>query len=138
MAYQEVIDMKRKSPRNYTIYSHLKQSTQFDFETGDTIAFHKKLDKLLANIENKNFRDVIHHQRGAFYDKKGNDKSAISNYKKSLRNMSTDRYLAASNYRNISNIYYKEKDFHASKKYIDSTLIHLSEKSHFMSINWTV
>lgn len=129
VAYQEVIDMKRKSPRNYTIYSHLKQSTQFDFETGDTIAFHKKLDKLLANIENKNFRDVIHHQRAAFYDKRGNDKLAISNYSKSLRNMSTDRYLAASNYRNISNIYYKDKDFHASKKYLDSTLIHLSEKN---------
>lgn len=129
VAYQEVIDMKRKSPRNYTIYSHLKQSTQFDFETGDSVTFHKKLDKLLANIENKSFRDVIHHQRAAFYDKKGNNKLAILNYNKSLRNMSNDRYLAASNYRNISNIYYKEKNFHSSKKYLDSTLIHLSEKN---------
>lgn len=128
VAYQEVIDMKRKSPRSYTIYSHLKQSTQFDFET-DTLVFHKKLDKLLANIENKSFRDVIHHQRAVFYDKKGNDKLAISNYNKSLKNMSADRYLAASNYRNISNIYYRENNFHASKKYLDSTLIHLSEKN---------
>ena len=130
VAYQEVIDMKRKSPRNYTIYSHLKQSTQFDFESGDSIAFHKKLDKLLANIENKSFRDVIHHQRATFYDKKGNDKLAISNYNKSLKNMSNDRYLAASNYRNISSIYYREKNFHDSKKYLDSTLIHLSEKNN--------
>lgn len=130
VAYQEVIDMKRKSPRNYTIYSHLKQSTQFDFETGDSIAFHKKLDKLLENIENKSFRDVIHHQRATFYDKKGNDKLAIVHYNKSLKNMSTDRYLAASNFRNISNIYYKKKNFHTSKKYLDSTLIHLNEKSN--------
>lgn len=130
VAYQEVIDMKRKSPRSYTIYSHLKQSTQFDFETGDSVAFHKKLDKLLENIENKSFRDVIHHQRATFYDKKGNDKLAISNYNKSLRNMSTDRYLAASNFRNISNIYYKKKNFYTAKKYLDSTLIHLSEKSN--------
>jgi tetratricopeptide (TPR) repeat protein len=129
VAYQEVIDMKRKSPRSYTIYSHLKQTTQFDFETGDTIAFHKKLDKLFENIENKKYRDVIHHQRATFYDIKGNDKLAILNYNKSLKNMSTDRYLAASNYRNISSIYYRKKDFHASKKYLDSTLIHLSEKN---------
>jgi len=129
VAYQEVIDMKRKSPRSYTIYAHLRQSTQFDFETGDTVAFHKKIDKLYANIENKRFRDVLHHQRGAFYDKKGNDKMAISYYNKSLKNMSTDRYLAASNYRNISEIYYRKKNFHASKKYLDSTLIHLSDKS---------
>lgn len=130
VAYQEVIDMKRKSPRNYTIYSHLKQTTQFDFEKGDTLVFHKKLDKLLENIENKKFRDVIHHQRALFYDKKGNDKLAIANYNKSLKNMSTDRYLGASNFRNISNIYYRNKNFHTSKKYLDSTLIHLSEKSN--------
>ena len=130
VAYQEIIDMKRKSPRSYTIYAHLKQSTQFDFETGDTLAFHKKLDKLLENIENKKFRDVIHHQRAVFYDKKGNNKLAISNYNKSLKNMSADRYLAASNFRNISSIYYRKKDFHTSKKYLDSTLIHLSEKSN--------
>lgn len=129
VAYQEVIDMKRKSPRSYTVYSHLKQTTQFDFEKGDSIAFHKKLDKLLENIEFKKYRDVIHHQRAFFYDKKGNDKLAISYYNKSLRNMSSDRYLGASSYRNISDIYYRKKDFHASKKYLDSTLIHLSEKS---------
>ena len=129
VAYQEVIDMKRKSPRNYTIYSHLKQSTQFDFEIGDTITFHKKIDKLLENIENKRFRDAIHHQRANFYNKKGNDKLAISYYNKSLRNMSTDRYLGSLNYRNISDIHYRNKNFHASKKYLDSTLIHLSEKS---------
>lgn len=129
VAYQEVIDMKRKSPRNYTIYSHLKQATQFDFETGDSLVFHKNLDKLLENIENKAFRDVIHHQRALFYDKKGNDKLAISNYNKSLKNMSADKYLAASNFRNISTIYYEKKNFHTSKKYLDSTLIHLSEKS---------
>ena len=128
VAYQEVIDMKRKSPRSYTIYSHLKQSEQFDFETGDSIAYHKKLDKLLENIENKRFRDVIYHQKAVFYDKKGNDKLAITNYNKSLRNMSTDKYLAASNFRNISEIFYRKKNFHTSKKYLDSTLIHLSEK----------
>lgn len=130
VAYQEVIDMKRKSPRSYTIYSHLKQTTQFDFEKGDSVAFHKKLDKLYNNIEFKRHRDVIHHQRAFFYDKTGNDKMAISYYNKSLRNMSTDRYLAASSYRNISDIYYRQKDFHTSKKYLDSTLVHLSEKSN--------
>ncbi len=42
--------------------------------------------------------------------------------------MSTDKYLAASNFRNISEIFYRKKNFHTSKKYLDSTLIHLSEK----------
>ena len=129
VAFQEVIDMKRKSPRSYTIYSHLKQATQFDFQTGDTVAFHKNLDKLLENIENKNFRDVIYHQKAIFYDKKGKDNLAILNYNKSIKNSSSDKYLAALNYRNISEIYYSKQNFHYVKKYLDSTLLRLPEKN---------
>ncbi len=129
VAYQEVIDMKRKSPRSYTIYSHLKQANQFDFAKGDTVAFHKNLDKLLENIENKSFRDVIHHQRAVFYDKKGKDNLAILNYNKSIKNSSSDKYLAALNYKNISEIYYRKQNFHFVKKYLDSTLVHLPEKN---------
>ena len=129
VAFQEVIDMKRKSPRSYTIYSHLKQSSQFDFQKGDTVAFHKKLDKLLENIENKSFRDVIYHQKAIFYDKKEKDNVAILNYNKSIKNSLSDKYLAALNYRNISEIYYKKQNFHYVKKYLDSTLLRLPEKN---------
>lgn len=129
VAFQEVIDMKRKSPRSYTIYSHLKQSSQFDFEKGDTLAFHKKLDKLLENIENKSFRDVIYHQKAIFYDKKGKDNLAFLYYNKSIKNSSSDKYLAALNYRNISEIYYRKQNFHYVKKYLDSTLLRLPEKN---------
>ena len=130
VAFQEVIDMKRKSPRSYTIYSHLKQSSQFDFQAGDTVAFHKNLDKLLENIENKNFRDVIYHQKAIFYDKKGKDNLAILNFNKSIKNSSSDKYLAALNYRNISEIYYSKQNFHYVKKYLDSTLLRLPEKNN--------
>ena len=129
VAFQEVIDMKRKSPRSYTIYSHLKQANQFNFQSGDTVAFHKNLDKLLENIENKSFRDVIHHQRAVFYDKKGKDNLAILNYNKSIKNSLSDKYLASLNYRNISEIYYRKQNFHFVKKYLDSTLVHLTEKN---------
>lgn len=129
VAFQEVIDMKRKSPRSYTIYSHLKQSSQFDFQNGDTVAFHKKLDKLLENIENKSYRDVIYHQKAIFYDKKEKDNVAILNYNKSIKNSISDKYLAALNYRYISEIYYKKQNFHYVKKYLDSTLLRLPEKN---------
>jgi tetratricopeptide (TPR) repeat protein len=129
VAYQEVIDMKRKSPRSYTIYAHLKQASQFDFEKGDTVAFHKNIDKLLANIENKSLRDLINHKKAVFYDRKGKDNLAISNYNKSLKNISSDKYLAALNYRYISDIFYRKQNFHSVKKYLDSTLLHLPEKN---------
>ena len=37
--------------------------------------------------------------------------------------------MAALNYRNISDIYYRKQNFHSVKKYLDSTLVHLPEKS---------
>ena len=82
----------------------------------------------MENIENKSFRDVIHHQRAVFYDKKGKDKLAILNYNKSIKNSVTDKYLASLNYRNITEIYYRKRNFHFAKKYLDSTLVQLPEK----------
>lgn len=127
-AFQEVIDMKRKSPKPYTIFSHFKQAAQFDFEKGDTVAFHKKFDKMIEDIENRPHLDILYHQKALFYDAKNNDKQAIKYYNKSVKSLSQDKYLVASNYRNISTIYYNQHNFHLSKKYLDSTLIHLNEK----------
>lgn len=122
-AFQEVIDLKRKAPKPYTIYAHIKQAGQFDVEKGDTLAFHKKYDKLIADIENKAHLDVLYHQKGLFYDAKKNNKEAIFYYKKSNKTQPKNSYLTASNYRNIATIYYNKQNFHSAKKYFDSTLV---------------
>lgn len=127
-AFQEVIDMKRKSPKSYTIFAHIKQAAQFDYKAGDTIAFHKKYDKMIEDIENRPYLDILYHQKALFYDKKDNDNQAIKYYNKSIKALTYDKYLTASNYRNISTIYYNQHNFHLSKKYLDTTLIHLNEK----------
>ncbi len=41
-AFQEVIEMNRKSPRRYVIQSHAKQALQFDYKKGDTLVFVEK------------------------------------------------------------------------------------------------
>ena len=41
--YQKVIDMKRKASRVYIIHAHGEQSKQFDFKTGDTLAYNEKI-----------------------------------------------------------------------------------------------
>lgn len=123
VAFQEVIDLKRKAPKPYTIYSHIKQASQFDVEKGDTLAFHKKFDKFIADIENKPHLDVLYHQKGKFYDAKKNAKQAILFYNKSNKAQPKNTYLTASNYRNIATIYYNKQNFHSAKKYLDSTLV---------------
>jgi tetratricopeptide (TPR) repeat protein len=123
--YQHVIDMKRKSPRIYTIQAHAMQAGMFNYKAGDTLAFMKKYKKLLEDRENRPFLDVINHQVGLFYDKQGNIKNAVKYYNVSIKKKGNDRYLTASNYRNIAEINFKGAKYLTAGKYYDSTLVNM-------------
>lgn len=129
MAYNEVIEMKRKSPRKYTIQSHAKLAQQFDYEKGDTLVFLEKFNKLLEDRENRPFLDVINHQIALFYDKQKNDNQAVKFYNKSLRKQTADKYLTASNYRNIAEINFYNAEYLKAGKYYDSTLTKLNDRT---------
>ncbi len=128
-SYQEVIDMKRKSPRQYVIHSHARQASQFDFEKGDTVAFIEKYNDLLKDRENRPFLDVLNHQMGLFYDKSNKLDVAKKYYNQSLNSKPKDQYLIASNYRNLADIYFKKAKYVTAGKYFDSTLAVLEPRS---------
>lgn len=129
MAFQEIIDMKRKAPRKYTVQAHAKQAQQFDFKNGDTLVFLEKFEKLLEDRENRPFLDVLNHQVALFYDKQNKDKQAVAYYNKSLRKQTTDKYLTASNYRNIAEINFNNANYKEAGKYYDSTLTKLNDRT---------
>lgn len=128
-SYQEVIDMKRKSPRLYVIQAHARQAGQFDLAKGDTLAFMEKYRDLLEDRENRPYLDVINHQVGLFYDKAGKDQEAIKYYNASLRKQGRDRYLVASNHRNIAEIYFKNAQYAAAGQYYDSTMTVMNSRT---------
>ena len=128
-SYQTVIDMHRKAAKSYVIHAHARQSAQFDYEKGDTVAFLKKYNDLLKDRENRPFLDVLHHQLGLFYEKKNNKKLAIKEYNLSLKKKSQDTYLIASNYRNLADIYFIESKFSKAGNYYDSTLVQLKPRT---------
>ena len=127
--YQSIIDMKRKSPREYTVHAQARQAMQFNHGKDDTIQFLEKFNKLLADRENRPFLDVLHHQMGLYYDAGKNGKQAKLFYNKSLRNKSSDPYLEASNYRNIADINFYAAKYVAAGKYYDSTLVKLKPRT---------
>lgn len=128
-AYQSVIDMKRKSPRRYVIQAHIQQAKQFNYKTGDTLAFVEKYKELLKDRENRPFLDFINHQIALFYDAQNNDKQAKKYYNISLRTKSEDQYLMASNYRNLADIYFDNAKYPTAGKYYDSTLTKLDTRT---------
>lgn len=129
VAFQSVIDMKRKSPRNYVVESQLRLAGQFDFQTGDTVLFMKNYNKIMLDRENRLFLDVINHRLALNYDKNKNNKLAKKFYNKSLRCQSDNEYLKASNYRNLASIYFYEAKYVNSGKYYDSTLVKLKPRT---------
>ncbi len=128
-SYQSVIDMKRNADKEYTIQAHAKKASLFDYKNGDTIAFLKTYNNLIKDRENRPFLDVIFHQLGVFYDKKNQQKSAEEFYNLSLRKTPKDKYLTASNYRNIGNMRFENADYQMAAKYYDSTLVNLNPKT---------
>ncbi|WP_395065500.1 gliding motility protein [Flavobacterium sp.] len=127
--YQEVIDMKRKSARQYVIQSHARQAQQFDFEKGDTVAFIKKYNFFLKDRENRPFLDVLNHQMALFYDKLKKPEVAKKYYNLSLKNKSQDIYLIASNYRNLAELHFNKAKYVTAGKYFDSTLTVLNPRT---------
>ncbi|MBC7605367.1 MAG: gliding motility protein [Burkholderiales bacterium] len=128
-SYQEVIDMKRQSARQYVIHAHLRQARQFDFEKGDTVAFLKKFNNLLKDRENRPYLDALNHQLGLFYDSNKKFDVAAKYYNTSLKEKKGDHYLMASNYRNLADIYFNKAKYVTAGKYYDSTLVQLEERS---------
>lgn len=130
-AYQKVIDMKRKSPRRYVIQAHAMQAGHFDFKTGDTLAFMENYRELLDDRENRPYLDVLNHQIALFYDKQNLDDKAITYYNKSLRSKTetADRYLKASNYRNVAEINFERAQYPVAGLYYDSTMVFLDKRS---------
>ena len=126
--FQEIIDMKRKSPRHYVIRAHSKQAQLID-PTKDTIAFLEKYAKLLKDRENRPYLDVLNFEMGLFYDHLNKEKEAVRFYNKSLRSVSTDTYLQATTYKNLATIYFDKAEYVVAGKYYDSTLTRLVKKN---------
>jgi len=127
-SFQEVIDMKRKSPRMYVVQAHAKQAGLIDV-TKDTLAFIEKYTKLLEDRENRPYLDALNHQVGLFYDKLKQKDKAVKHYNKSLKAGSADSYLMASNFRNLAAIHFDKGKYVEAGKYYDSTLTKFSKKN---------
>jgi len=129
IAYQSVIDMKRKSPRIYVIHAKVNKAQLAGYEKTDSISFLKAFNKLLSDRENRPFLDVLHHNLALYYDKNNKIGSAKKEYNKSLKAKTGDTYTIASNYRNLADIYFKEAKYPITGKYFDSTLVQLKPRS---------
>ena len=135
-SYESVIKMNRKAERKYVMQAHVRKAQLYDYEKGDSTAFLKTYNKLIADRENRPFLDVLYYQKGVFFDNNNKRKQALRYYNSSLKKGTTDQYLIASNYRNMGNMYFKDTEYATAAKYYDSTLVKMDPKTReFIHIN---
>ena len=128
-SYQSVINMNRKAEREMVIQAYAKKAQLFDYQNGDKDAFVKTYNKLVDDRENRPFLDVVYHEMAVFYDNQSDQKLAKEFYNASLKANSPDAYLAASNYRNLGDMHFKNTEYSTAAKYYDSTLVKLDVKT---------
>lgn len=129
LAFDEVIDLNRKSPRIYMINAKMEKIKNFDYETGDKIMLEEHLEKLAKDRENRPYLDIIHHQRGQFYNHTEDIESAIAAYNTSIKEFRQNQRLQASNYEALGDIYFDKAEYKMAGDYFDSTLQRLVENT---------
>ncbi|NND62116.1 MAG: hypothetical protein HKN48_02860 [Flavobacteriaceae bacterium] len=127
MAFQEVIELNRKSPRVYMINAYIEQARNFDYETEDRIAFLELLQDLEANRENRPYLDIIYNTMGEYYRNTANIDTAVIFYNKSIKAYKENQILQSVNYSTLAEINFDNAEYRIAGAYYDSTLTFLEE-----------
>ncbi|WBL25646.1 type IX secretion system periplasmic lipoprotein PorW/SprE [Zunongwangia sp. HGR-M22] len=123
LAFDEVIDLNRKSPRIYMINAYIQKARNFDPEENDDQQLKELLTELKEDRENRPFLDKIYFQIGEYYNQRDSLDTAITYYNKSLRTPgSSDPFLRSINYEILANINFDRSEYQTAASYFDSTL----------------
>lgn len=125
IAYDKVIDLHRKIPRAYYINAHLAKVANFDYETGDQVAFLEYLTALEEDRENRPFLGKIYYRIANFHKYNKRDSVAVAYYNKSLRSQSTDQPLRAVDYTTLGDMDFDLAEYKLAGAYYDSTMNNL-------------
>ena len=123
MAFDEVIALNRKTPRIYMINAYIEKAKNFNYETGDKIAFLELLTDLAENRENRPYLDKIYHQIGVYHQSNDSIEVAMEYYNKSIKANQQDDYLQARNYVTLGTIFFDRAEYQTAGAYYDSTLV---------------
>ncbi|MEZ4875687.1 MAG: hypothetical protein R2793_09640 [Flavobacteriaceae bacterium] len=129
LAFDEVIELNRKSPRVYMINAYMEKARNFDYEKDDKVAFLELLQDLEKNRENRPYLDLIYNQFGEYYRNTENIDTAVIYYNKSIKKYQDNPQLQALNYSTLAEINFDKAEYRTAGKYYDSTLTFLEENS---------
>jgi tetratricopeptide (TPR) repeat protein len=129
IAFDEVIDLNRKSPRVYMISAHIAKAQNFDYDTQDRVALLDLLFELEDDRENRPYLDKIYNQIGEYYRNSDSIDTAVEYYNASIQAYKDDKVLQAVNYTTLAEINFDKAEYKSAGSYYDSTLTNLVENT---------
>jgi len=129
IAFDEVIDLNRKTSRDYMINAYMAKARNFDYDKEDKVAFLELLTDLEEDRENRPYLDKIFNQKAEYYRLTSNIDTAVIFYNKSIQKVTNDKTLQSKNYKTLAEINFDKALYKNAGAYYDSTLQNLEEKS---------
>jgi len=129
IAFNEIIDLKRKTLWVYYVNAQVARARSFNFEKEDKVAYLEYLTKLSENRENKLYLDKIYNLMAVYHKNVTTDSLAVAYYNKSIRKGAADAYLQSLNYRALAEYQFEATNYKSAGAYYDSTLTKLKVNS---------
>ena len=122
--YSEIVNLKRKTSREFYIHSILNRAAISDSIEDSS----EQLISLSNNIENKNFRGIINYNL-AMLNLKQNDSISSIYFKNAIASKPRDKTLISKIYNQLAQLNFKNKNYLGAGLYYDSTLTNLNNRS---------
>ncbi len=129
IAFNKVIELNRRSPREYMINAHLQKINNTKITPENKIELQEYLTDLEENRENRPYLDIVYRQIANFHLENESDSLAIVYFNKSLRATQNKKQLNALNYESLGEYNFEEKIYRKAGAYYDSTLTNLAENT---------
>ena len=128
-AFDKVIDLNRKSPREYMINAHLQKIQNTKLTSENKLELFDYLTDLEEDRENRPYLDKIYRQIAEYHLTNQSDSLALSYFNKSLRATQNKPQLNALNYENLGEYNFDNNEYKVAGAYYDSTLTNLPENT---------
>tara|TARA_R110002012_G_scaffold263456_2_gene446512 strand:+ start:179338 stop:181890 length:2553 start_codon:yes stop_codon:yes gene_type:complete len=128
-AFDKVIDLNRRSPRELMINAHLQKIQNTPLTSENKIEIFEYLTALEEDRENRPFLDKIFRQVAEYHLWNEKDSLALAYFNKSLRVTQNKPQLNALNYENLGEYNFDKSAYKTAGAYYDSTLSNLPENT---------
>ncbi|MEX0275851.1 MAG: tetratricopeptide repeat protein [Flavobacteriaceae bacterium] len=129
MAFDQVLALKRRSPRIYMINAELEKLRNTEITEANKEEIFEYLVDLEENRESRPFLDKIYRQVGEYHLHTGNDSLALVYLNKSLRAAQNDAHLNAMNYQDLAEHNFDLNQYKIAGAYYDSLLQNLKQNT---------